>query len=79
MTSCFLHQSSLKAVYSKRKEFASLESKFFPFGVDLFSEGRHKQFCQELSHLKMFEFLLNSQTPYLLILLVLKFEQVHFT
>ena len=32
---CFL----LKVVYSKRKEFAPLGSKFFPFRVDIFSEG----------------------------------------
>ena len=27
-----------KGVYSKRKEFAPLGSKFFPFGVDLFQK-----------------------------------------
>ena len=30
---------SEKRVYSKRKEFASLESKFFPFKAETFSEG----------------------------------------
>ena len=29
----------LKDTYSKRKEFAPLGSKFFPFRVDPFSEG----------------------------------------
>ena len=33
---CFL--SLLKSIYSKRKEFASTGSKFFPFRVDPFSE-----------------------------------------
>ena len=28
-----------KGVYSKRKEFAPQRSKFFPYGVDFFSEG----------------------------------------
>ena len=35
------HQAlSEKRVYTKKKEFASLGSKFFPFIVDPFSEGR---------------------------------------
>ena len=33
-----------KGVYSKRKEFAPLVSKFFPFSADFFSEGRWSKF-----------------------------------
>ena len=41
----FLHTYPFwKGVYSKRKEFAPHGSKFFPFRVDPFSEGRQKKF-----------------------------------
>ena len=33
----------LKRVYFKRKEFAPMRSKFFPFKVDPFSQGRYTQ------------------------------------
>ena len=43
----FLHFAPLKKWsgkgYSERKEFAPLGSKFFPFRLDPFSEGRQKQ------------------------------------
>ena len=44
VTSCWLScipDPFWKRVYSKRKEFAPLWSKFFPFRVDHFSAGRH--------------------------------------
>ena len=47
----------LKGVYSKRKEFAPLGSKFFPFRVDPFPERRKKQIWH-LSSLKKYSFLL---------------------
>ena len=41
----FLYSNPLlKGVYSKRKEFAPKGSKFFPFRVDLISEGRKNTF-----------------------------------
>ena len=49
MTSCLLYcklSPFWKEVYSKRKEFAPTGSKFFPFRVDPFSEGRQKPFEQ---------------------------------
>ena len=42
-----------KGVYSKRKEFAPKGSKFFPFRVEPFSEGR-KTMWIELPPLKMY-------------------------
>ena len=42
--------SLLKGVYSKRKEFAPLGSKFFPFRVDPFSEGIWYADMQTESH-----------------------------
>ena len=42
---CFC--SVLKWVYSKRKEFASKESKFFPLRTDPFSEGIGEQECKQ--------------------------------
>ena len=38
------HSPCWKRVYSKRKEFAPMGSKFFPFRVDPFSEGRQNNF-----------------------------------
>ena len=38
-----LEKSLLKRTYSKRKEFAPKESKFFIFRVDPFPEGKIKQ------------------------------------
>ena len=48
----------LKMVYSKRKEFAPLESKFFPFRVDPFSEGawyvgNKQEFAEVVTLVKM--------------------------
>ena len=45
--SCLLSckaSSFWKEIYSKRKEFGSLGSKFFPFRVDPFSEGNQNNF-----------------------------------
>ena len=36
------NQSFLKKAYCKRKESAPTGSKFFPFRVDLFSEGKNQ-------------------------------------
>ena len=44
----------LKGFHSKRKEFAPLESKFFPFRVEPFSEGRQNALT-ELPSLKMYQ------------------------
>ena len=39
--------STIKGVYSKRKEFAPPGSKFFPFRVDSFSKGRQNHPLKE--------------------------------
>ena len=47
MTSCFLFctpRPFQKGVYSRRKEFAPMGSKFFPSRIDPFSEGRQNNF-----------------------------------
>ena len=57
----FLHSyqaPSEKGIYSERKEFAPKGSKFFPFRVDTFAEGRQKQLLTELLALKVYPFLL---------------------
>ena len=49
LSSCTPNPMISKGVYSKRKEFAPLGSKFFPFRVDSFSEGRQNQFVRIVS------------------------------
>ena len=49
--------SKMKWVYSKRKEFAPVGSKFFPFRVDLFQNGS-RTILIELSPLKVYQFFL---------------------
>ena len=46
MTSCCTSNPFLKGFYSKRKEFAPTGSKFFPFTVDPFSEGRQNNMTE---------------------------------
>ena len=53
LTSWLLSYTSLpfwKRVYSKRKEFIPLGSKFFPFRIDPFSEGGKINFDRVASH-----------------------------
>ena len=58
LTSCLLscrQIPSKKGVLSKRKEFAPMGSKFFPFRVDPFLEGRQNTFCR-VATLEMHQF-----------------------
>ena len=48
-----------KGVYSKRKEFAPMGSKFSPFRIDPFSEGRQNIFILILNSPEMYQFPLN--------------------